>query len=110
MGSRDKSWKVLKGRRLLDGKGGEVRQDACVVVEGSRIKAVGVANEMSLPQGAEVMAMPDCTLMPGLLDIHLHTSAYNILTFQNPRAAHFDTTPQLQTVYTLLQGQMCVLK
>jgi imidazolonepropionase-like amidohydrolase len=107
MGSRDKTWKVLKGKRLIDGKGGEVRQDACVVVEGSRIKAMGTIKEIRIPKGAEVIAMPDCTLMPGLLDIHLHTSAYNILTFQNPRAAHFETTPQLQMMYTLLHAQMC---
>ena len=54
--------------------------------------------------------MPGCTLMPGLMDIHLHTSAYNILTFENPRVAHFETTPQLQMIYTLLHAQMCFEK
>src|SRR4030042_989859 len=102
-----KNWKVLKGRRLIDGQGGEVDQDACVVIEGSRIKAAGAANEIRTPKGAEVIALPGCTLMPGLMDIHLHTSAYNILTFQNPRVAHFETTPQLQMLYALLHAQMC---
>jgi len=102
-----KNWKVLKGRRLIDGKGGEVPRDACVVIEGTRIQAVGLAKDVRLPKGAEVISLPDCTLMPGLMDIHLHTSAYNILTFQNPRVAHFETTPQLQMLYTLLHAQMC---
>jgi len=107
MESREKKWKVLKGRRLIDGKGGEVPKDACVVLEGSRIQAVGAAKDLRFPRGAEEITLPDCTLMPGLLDIHLHTSAYNILTFQNPRVAHFETTPQLQMLYALLHAQMC---
>jgi cytosine/adenosine deaminase-related metal-dependent hydrolase len=84
MERREKNWKVLKARRLIDGKGGEVPEDACVVIEGPRIHAVGAAKDLRFPRGAEEIALPDCTLMPGLLDIHLHTSAYNILTFQNP--------------------------
>ena len=110
MGSEEKRWKVLKGRRLIDGKGGEVPKDACVLLEGSRIQAVGKAREMEPPKAAEVIDLPDCTLMPGMMDIHLHTSAYNILTFQNPRVAHFETTPQLQMLYTLLHSQMCFEK
>jgi len=110
MPSKEENWKVLKGGRLLDGKGGEISKEACVLVEGSRIKAVGTAKEFRTLRGAAVMDMPECTLMPGLLDIHLHTSAYNILTFQNPRVAHFETTPQLQMIYTLLHAQMCFEK
>jgi imidazolonepropionase-like amidohydrolase len=102
-----KKWKVLRGRRLIDGKGGEVPKGACVLLEGPLIQAVGTERDMRLPRGAEVIDLPDCTLMPGLMDIHLHTSAYNILTFQNPRVAHFETTPQLQMLYTLLHAQMC---
>ena len=101
-----KNFKVLKARKLIDGMEKEVPADACVVVEGTRIRAVGTAKDLRLPKGAEVIALPDCTLMPGLMDIHLHTSAYNILTFQNPRVAHFETTPQLQMLYTLLHAQM----
>jgi imidazolonepropionase-like amidohydrolase len=106
MENQQKKIKVLRAGRLIDGAGGEVPADACVVVEGARIRAVGAAKDLRLPKGAEVIALPDCTLMPGLMDIHLHTSAYNILTFQNPRVAHFETTPQLQMLYTLLHAQM----
>jgi len=107
MGSQEKSWKVLEGRRLIDGKGGEVPWEARVLIKGPRIKAIGAAKDLRIPRGAQVISLPDCTLMPGMMDIHLHTSAYNILTFQNPRAAHFETTPQLQMLYTLLHAQMC---
>jgi imidazolonepropionase-like amidohydrolase len=45
MERREKNWKVLKARRLIDGKGGEVPEDACVVIEGPRIHAVGAAKD-----------------------------------------------------------------
>jgi len=99
--------KVLKGGRLIDGRGGEVVKNPCVVIEGSRIKELGWGNIMKIPKKAEVIDMKNCTLMPGLMDIHLHTSAYNVLTFKNYRYAQLETTPQLQMLYTLLHAQMC---
>ncbi len=107
MGIEEKKLKALKGKRLVDGKGGVVPEDACVLLQGSRIQAVGKAGEMHLPGSAEIIDMPNSTLLPGLMDIHLHTSAYNIRTFKNPRVAHFETTPQLQMLYALLHAQMC---
>ncbi len=99
--------KVLKGGRLIDGRGGEVVKNSRVVIEGSRIKELGWGNIMKIPKKAEVIDMKNCTLMPGLMDIHLHTSAYNVLTFKNYRYAQLETTPQLQMLYTLLHAQMC---
>ncbi len=98
--------KVLKAGRLIDGKGREVIQNAIVVIDGSRIKEIGVEGEVSVPSDAEVIEAPNCTLMPGLIDTHLHLSAHNILTFKNYRVATFEVTPQLQMLYTLLHGQM----
>ncbi len=99
--------KVLKGGRLIDGRGGEVVKNPCVVIEGSRIQELGPMNQIRMPKKAEVIDMKNYTLMPGLMDIHLHTSAYNVLTFKNYRYAQLETTPQLQMLYTLLHAQMC---
>ncbi len=99
--------KVLKGGRLIDGRGGEVVKNPCVVIEGSRIQELGPMNQIRMPKKAEVIDMKNYTLMPGLMDIHLHTSAYNVLTFKNYRSAQLETTPQLQMLYTLLHAQIC---
>ena len=97
---------LVKGARLIDGLGGEVLKDAAVIIEAGRIKEIGAAETLRPPAGAEVIDMGDCTLMPGLLDIHLHCSAHNVLTFKNYRISQLEVTPPLQTLYTLLHQQI----
>ena len=62
--------KVIKGGMLIDGTGAEPTQDATVVIEGSKIKAVG--REASIPGTAEVIDAKGKTVMPGLIDAHMH--------------------------------------
>jgi len=60
---------VLAPDRVLDGRGGEVL-GARVVVEGSKIIAV-IAAGRSVPDGA-VYDLRGLTLLPGLIDTHVH--------------------------------------
>ncbi|MEU0491530.1 amidohydrolase family protein [Nocardiopsis sp. NPDC006139] len=46
--------------------------DGAVVIEGGRIAAVGAA---SVPAGAREVPMPGCTVLPGLVDTHVHLGA-----------------------------------
>jgi imidazolonepropionase-like amidohydrolase len=61
---------VLHAARLLDVAGGKVMAPGEVLVEGERIAAVGVS--VNRPAGAEVIDLGDTTLMPGLIDAHVH--------------------------------------
>jgi imidazolonepropionase-like amidohydrolase len=61
---------VLKAARLFDGASNDVVTNAVVVVEGTRIKAIGGA----IPAGAEVIDLGDVTLLPGFIDAHTHLS------------------------------------
>jgi len=97
---------VLKGARLIDGLGGDVLKDAAVVIEKGRIKEIGAQGMIPLQADAEIIDMGDCTLMPGLMDIHLHCSAHNVLTFKNYRISQLEVTPPLQKFYTLLHQQI----
>jgi imidazolonepropionase-like amidohydrolase len=97
---------VLKGPRLIDGLGGDVLKNAVVIIEEGRIKEIGTEAQIALPADAEIIDMADCTLLPGLLDIHLHCSAHNVLTFKNYRIAQLEVTPPLQMLYTLLHQQI----
>lgn len=62
---------VLKGR-VLDGNGGTPMENGAVVLEGNRI--LRVCREEQLPEypGAEVYTLENATIMPGLIDAHVH--------------------------------------
>ena len=62
---------AIKAGRLIDGTG-SVLKDMVVLVEGERIANVGKAVEVEVPEGAEVIDATDRTLMPGMIDAHLH--------------------------------------
>jgi imidazolonepropionase-like amidohydrolase len=97
---------IVKGARLIDGLGGDVLKNAVMIIEKGRINAIGTVGKIALPVDAETIDMADCTLLPGLLDIHLHCSAHNVLTFKNYRISQLEVTPPLQMLYTLLHQQI----
>jgi len=43
-----------------------------VVVAGNQIRGVGPEKSVQVPAGAQVVDLPDTTLLPGLMDIHSH--------------------------------------
>jgi imidazolonepropionase-like amidohydrolase len=61
---------VLHAARLLDVATGEIVSPGEVLVEGERIKAVG--KQVDHPQGAKTIDLGDTTLLPGLIDAHVH--------------------------------------
>jgi imidazolonepropionase-like amidohydrolase len=61
---------VLHATRLLDVKNGRIVKPGEVLVEGERIVEVGSA--VKRPAGAEAIDLGDRTLMPGLIDAHIH--------------------------------------
>ena len=61
---------VLHAARMLDVPAGRVVTPGEVLVVGDRIVAAG--NHVERPTGAEVIDLGDRTLMPGLIDAHVH--------------------------------------
>jgi imidazolonepropionase-like amidohydrolase len=64
--------KALVGGTLIDGFGGKPLQNSVVIVEGERVKAVGVAGQLAIPAGAEVISTEGMSVMPGMWDMHVH--------------------------------------
>jgi imidazolonepropionase-like amidohydrolase len=52
---------------------GSVARDATVLIEGSRIWAVGKSHSVQIPAGARVVNVRGGYLVPGLWDMHVHT-------------------------------------
>jgi imidazolonepropionase-like amidohydrolase len=61
---------VLHAARLLDVKKGQIAHPGEVLVEGQRIVEAGTS--VKHPAGAQVIDLGDRTLMPGLIDAHVH--------------------------------------
>lgn len=76
---------VLKPARVFDGFTAKVHANWHVVVRGSKIDAAGPADKVAVPKGAEVIDLPDTTLLPGLIDAHTHVllHPYNETTWND---------------------------
>ncbi len=61
---------VLHAARLLDIEAGKIIAPGEILVEDDRITEVGTS--VRHPQGAEVVDLGESTLMPGLIDAHVH--------------------------------------
>jgi imidazolonepropionase-like amidohydrolase len=87
---------VLHAARLLEVDTGVVLQPGEILVEGERIKAEGTAVEH--PQGATVIDLGDTTLLPGLIDAHVHL-------FLHPGAEDLQTVIESVSWRTILAEQ-----
>ena len=67
--------KALVGGNLIDGTGGPMLQDAAVLIDGDRIKAVGPRLAVELPPNTEIIDVSGLTLLPGLIDCHDHLAS-----------------------------------
>ena len=61
---------AYRAARVFDGISERAIEDAAVVVDGGRISSVEAAGE--LPLGTEVVDLGDATVLPGLIDAHVH--------------------------------------
>lgn len=65
---------ALTGATLIDGTGRDPMEDSVVVAEGSSILEVGKRDQIRIPAGAEVIDVRGKTVMPGMIDCHVHIS------------------------------------
>lgn len=63
---------AIEGVRLVDTTGGEPIEEATIVVDGNEFADVGPADEVEVPDNAEVLDLSGWTVLPGLIDSHVH--------------------------------------
>jgi len=82
---------AVKAAHLIDAKAGRVLEQQVVLIVGERIEKVGSAKEIQVPAGATVIDLGSATLLPGLIDAHVHLtgdpqhSGYKSLGISVPR-------------------------
>jgi imidazolonepropionase-like amidohydrolase len=84
---------VLQAAHLLDIETGKMITPAQVLVEGERIVEVGTT--VTHPAGAEIIDLGNRTLLPGLIDVHVHL-------FLHPGAEDLQTVEESVPQRTIL--------
>lgn len=84
---------VLRAARLLDIESGKIVAPAEMLVQGERIVEVGTT--VAHPAGAEIIDLGDRTLLPGLIDAHVHL-------FLHPGAEDLQTVEESVPQRTIL--------
>ena len=63
---------AIVGGTLIDGSGRDPVKNATVVIEGERIVAAGASSSVRVPKGAQVLDATGRTMLPGIIDCHVH--------------------------------------
>ena len=83
----------IDAERMIDGRGGPPVEPARVVIQGERITAAGPADRIKAPEGARRISLGARTLLPGLIDAHVHLKGWrssnpdDVLITPHPLAA-----------------------
>ena len=87
---------VFEGARLIMGDGGAPIENATLVVDGARIVQAGRAADVRVPAGATRVSLAGKTVMPMLIDTHVHLSpTRELLTRDLRRRAYFGVSAAL---------------
>ena len=82
---------VIRAGHLLDVNSGRMLDNQQIVIQGDKIVSVGASG--STPAGAEIIDLPNATVLPGLIDAHVHLTmdersiGYGALAISVPREA-----------------------
>src|SRR6266850_2435214 len=69
---------VIRGGLLVDGTGAAPVPNSVIVVSNGRIQAVGREGTVTVPANATIIEAGGKTVIPGLVDSHVHLRNYHI--------------------------------
>src|SRR5580658_2343158 len=93
---------AVRAGKMFDPKSGANLTNQVVLITGDKITDVGPADQIKIPAGAKVIDLSKATVLPGLIDGHVHlTDAQGNLQHQM-MVALFSATSSLNAGYTTL--------
>ena len=97
---------AVRAGRLFDPKSGQMMTNQVVLIQGERITQVGPAASMSIPAGARVIDLSRATVLPGLIDGHVHLTDASIGLQHQMLVGLHSATESLKAGYTtqVVQG------
>lgn len=88
---------IIKGR-VIDGNGGDPIEKGAVVIDGDKIVSVCTQQELGDIPNAQVIEIPDGTVMPGLIDSHVHIGGLGKPFTTTPHEVTARALPKLKEV------------
>ena len=82
--------KLFRAAQVLTGRPGESFRDGEVLIDGPRIVHVGPRGSAPGARGAQIAEFPGCTLMPGMIDSHVHLGFDRTVDHATRRSAESD--------------------
>lgn len=72
MGQEVSAYRV--GKIITMNEKDEVINNAVLIVRDGKVAQIGKASQVEIPEGAEVIEMPSCWLVPGFVELHNHSA------------------------------------
>src|ERR1051325_4159716 len=63
-------WIAIRAGRLFDGRSTTLATNQVILIDGDRIVAVGA--NLAIPDGATIVDLSRATVLPGMIDTHIH--------------------------------------
>src|SRR6266403_132926 len=99
---------AIRAGHLFDSKSGKVLENQIILIEGEKIKAVGSADSVAVPQGAQEIDLSKATVLPGLIDGHTHVFGFGLDGIKPggaPFASPINDTREYRTMLALANAQ-----
>lgn len=99
---------AIRAGRLFDSKSGRILENQLVLVDGERISAVGPADQVQIPSGAQIIDLSKATVLPGLIDGHTHVFGFGLDGIKPggpPFANPISDTREYRTLLALANAQ-----
>lgn len=68
----------LKGATIFDGTGKTMVSNSLIIIEAGKISYVGPDDSRKIPPGTEVVSLEGKTIIPGLIDAHIHLDLHGM--------------------------------
>jgi imidazolonepropionase-like amidohydrolase len=99
---------AIRAGHLFDSKAGKMLDNQIVLVDGEKITAIGSADQVQIPAGAQVIDLSKATVLPGLIDGHTHVFGFGLDGIKPggpPFASAVNDTREYRTLLALANAQ-----